>query len=402
MRAFGQAGVLTVGRNRFVDHFGVTQCCNCFLGNKHFTTVLAVLTLGQSGVLAIGCNSSIDHFIVTRSGNNFLGNQNFATFGAVLALGLTVFGTGNPHSLIDHFGMGHHRNVLLCYGYLAAHRAMLALGLTGSSTGGGNSSIGCFSMDSGCFCHIILITIIAVFTGIGGITGIFTGRFCHHAGVIMFRAYPTAGISIVDICASNLGGIHKETVSIFQFCRAYRDFRVAGVLYQLICNALLGRGNRHLASAFGNNIGTAICGICCAQAGIHSAVNHSFCIYQISLCTGICLTGCILYRNNFFVGSAAEIAPLIYIIEINLAAVANCCRGALSDDQLCTGQQRHILGHCNVSALYINRNIVIDRKHIVGRIKGVCTYAHFNGGNIHIAIDFHHQTILRTIIPLGY
>ena len=314
--------------------------------------------LGQAGVGAVGCDSSIGDGGVAQCSNRFL--------------------------LDDHF---------------AADVTMGALGQAGVGAVGGNRGIGDGGVaqcrnDFGLFIgtdragQLLLTGSIAV--GLGD-------RFFAD---LMAGAPESIGIGI----GTGGGSCGVAVIAVLQLGSSQRNLGIAGILNQLVGHGVgTGGTHNHLAIAGGDDVGAAGSGIDIAGGCIDSAVDNNLGILQVLIRTGILLSGSIGHGHQLLVGRAAEVAPLIHIIDKDLFAGAQLADSACLDLKFHTGQNSQILADGDIAAaLDPDGHIAVEGQIVVSGVNVCAGNPQAHRGHAHIALQFYDQTVGGTIIALGH
>ena len=245
--------------------------------------------------------------------------------------------------------------------HFVTYGAVLALGQTGFGTGGSHGLIDDFRMGMG-------------------------------------RSYPR---TILIGIRALFFALHIVTVSILQLGGGQGDFGITGILNQLIGNGLGAGIDDCLTGAGGIDIGTAGSGIDITLGGIHSTVHANGSIHKVRIGTGIGSAGGINDRCKLLVGTGvSKIAPLVCIIDIDIAAVSQRAGCAGGNIDFGARQECHILIDGNGTAVDIDSDIAVDGQLIILGVDRAGTNGHIDGGQGQVAVGFHHQTVPAAVIAL--
>ena len=364
----------------------VTDCRSLSLGNQYCITDRAVLAFGQTGCGTGSSNCLVNHFRVTGSRNNSLSNQNFAADGAVLAFGQASCGTGSSNCLVNHFRVTGSRNNSLSNQNFAADGAVLAFGQTGCGTGSSNCRINHFRVTLG-----------FAFRGAAKGAGLGGGAGCVCPVMDTF-AGPCAIIIFIGFRGTCCLGI--STVRVFQLRRGYRNLGIACTLYQLIGNGCSTGIDLDRTISNTADIRTAGCGIQIARAGIQGACYLNGDIRKVCRGSGIGLARCIFDGDELLVRGAAEVAPIVAVVNIDADAICQLQGCAFVNDYLGARKHRKILSEGYGATLDIDGNVAVQGQFVVAGADAGKTNLQLDSGNGNIAVYIDHQTVGSAVIPL--
>ena len=255
----------------------VTKCCYGFLFYGDNSANSTLLTFGKTGSSTSRCNCHNSFFVMTKCFNN-VGCISITAARAGIS-GITFCSTCGSHHfcivvVIKGFNHG------LSHDNLTTTRTLLTFGKTGFATSR------CYRRNNFLSMNMSHPYAVGICIGIGS-------------------PFNICSVSILKLRGSNRNSLIRIT-TIFISCHNSRGF----------CTHL----KFYYGTIFTVDISTASCSIRISLRTIKNSITLyiNFSIHKIRICTCICSSGSILYRNKCLIRCTCKSSPFISIKHVNL------------------------------------------------------------------------------------